>query len=162
MRKMPSRDAIGERGEALFIVRMTDPCGPNREPLFRPHFLGAKFPTFDYLVELLGLTGRTAYFFAQVKTTTTPATPPVRLKVQVSQRDIDRMLAYPAPTYVVGIDERNEQAYIASVNGTAMGRISGLPTTYPLNTTNLPLLWHEVEKFWRSKNMILKNSKFKI
>ena len=28
-----------------------------------------------------------------------------RLRVQVTQDDIDRMVAYPAPTYVVGIDE---------------------------------------------------------
>src|SRR5262249_19180504 len=100
---MPATDDIGLRGESIFVVRITEPCGPNRSPLFRPHFLGEKFPTLDHLIELVGLTGRTAYFFAQVKTTTRgcTSTSPARLKISVSQEDINRMLIYPAPTYVV-------------------------------------------------------------
>jgi hypothetical protein len=159
---MPSTDDIGTRGEAIFIVRITDPSGPGREPYFRPHFLGEKFPTLDYLVELVGLTGRMAFFFVQVKTTRQGLTrkPPARLKIKVEQADVDRMVVYPAPTYVVGIDERNEQAYIASVNRAGHQGMSSLLTIHPMNASNLQLLWKEVERYWRRKDMVLKTSSF--
>ena len=66
-----SSDDIGNRGEAVFRVRITDPYGPRKSPLFRAYHLGEKFPTLDFLIELVGLpTGRVAYFFVQVKATT--------------------------------------------------------------------------------------------
>jgi hypothetical protein len=162
---MPKKDDIGSRGEAIFKVRITDPYGFHREPLFRPFHLGEKFPTLDFLVELIGLpAGRVAYFFAQVKATTLGLTkkPPVRLRISVFQEDIDRMLIYPGPTYVVGIDSQTERAYIASVHGTAMRRIQGLPATYPLDAANMQALWQEVEQYWRGRDMLLNRSKFTI
>jgi hypothetical protein len=160
---MPTKDDIGNRGESIFEVRITDPYGPSKEPLFRPYHLGEKFPTLDYLVELVGLpAARVAYFFAQVKATTQGITkkPPLRLRISVSQSDIDRMLIYPGPTYVFGIDSEKEQAYVASVNGTAMRPIQGLPVTYPLNAANMRILWAEVEGYWKAKSMILDHSEF--
>lgn len=70
-------------------------------PIFRPRFLGDKYPTFDYIVEVVDPPA--CFFFVQVKATTKGYTEhrPYRLKVQVSQDDIDRMVAYPAPTRVV-------------------------------------------------------------
>lgn len=146
-------------------MRITDPHGLNQEPLFRPYHLGEKFPTLDFLVELVGLpAGTVAYFFAQVKATNQGLTknPPVRLRIGVSQDDIDRMLIYPGPTYVVGVDSQTERAYIASVNGTAMKRIQGLPAAHPLDAANMRTLWQEVEGYWMGKDMILNNSHFKI
>jgi Domain of unknown function (DUF4365) len=160
-----SRDDIGNRGEAIFRVRVTDPYGPGKTPLFRAYHLGEKFPTLDFLVELVGLpVEREAYFFVQVKATTRGLTRghPARLRVGVVQRDIDRMLVYPGPTYIVGVDCRTERAYIASVNGRAMGRIMGLPVKYPLDATNMRLLWREVDGYWKRRNMILKRSHFTI
>jgi hypothetical protein len=159
---MPSADDIGSRGKAILIALLAQPCGSNREPLFRPHFLGEKFATLDFLVELIGLQKRAASFFIQVKTTARgyTRTAPNRLDVRVSQRDIDRMLVFPGPTYVVGVDERNGRAYLASVNGTKMSRIAGLPTTYPLNEVNLKRLWDEVDRYWRSRDTVLENSVF--
>ena len=161
---MPLSDDIGLRGEAIFIVRLTQSCGPSDETLFRPHFLGEKCATLDYLVELMGEQSSPGYFFVQVKTTTrgfTSANPP-RLRVSVTQRDVNRMLAFPAPTYLVGIDASNEQAFIASANGTQMRRISSMPAAYPLNQENLRLLHSEVATFWMGRNMILSNSAFAI
>src|SRR3954452_16798547 len=105
---MPTRDDIGNRGEAVFRVRVTEPYGPGGNPLFRPYHLGEKFPTLDFLVELVGLpAGRVGYFFAQVKATRQGLSkrPPVCLKVRVPQGDINRMLVYPGPTCLIGIDE---------------------------------------------------------
>jgi hypothetical protein len=164
---MPTKDDTGNRGESSLRVRITDPIGPDGDPLFRPYHLGEKLPTLDFLVELVGLpAGRVGYFFAQVKTTRQGLTTrhPVRLRVGVSQDDIDRMLIYPGPTYVIGIDERlgHERAYIASVSGTAMGPIQGLPPTYPLDAANMRMLWKEVERFWRSRKMVMGDSAFAI
>lgn len=94
---------------------MTELCG-RQDPCFRPRFLGDKFPTFDYLVEVVD---RPAFcFFVQVKATTLGyTTHDRRLRVQVTQDDIDRMVACPAPTYVVGIDVKEEKTgYLLSVN----------------------------------------------
>ena len=161
---MPSSDDIGGRGEAIFFVRMTQPTGPDREPLFRPHFLGEKFPTFDYLVELIDPEAKPSYFFVQVRSTSRgyTAAVPARLKVRVPQDDINRMLSYPAPTYVVGIDDNTEQAFIGSVNGPSMSRIVSLPTSYPLDPTNIQRLWREVKSFWSRKRIVLKYSYFEI
>jgi hypothetical protein len=164
---MPTKDDIGNRGEAIFRVRITDPYGPGGNPLFRPYPLGEKFPTLDFLVELVGLpAGRVGYFLAQVKATRQGFTknPPIRLKVKIKQSDINRMLIYPGPTYAIAIDERkgHEIAYIASVNGNAMGQLQGMPPTYPLNAANMLALWNEVESYWANRHMLLNNSDFHI
>ncbi len=88
----------------------------------------------------------------------------MRLPVQVSQGDIDRMLTYPGPTYVIGIDERpgHERAYIVSVNRPGMGPIQGLPPTFPLDAANMNALWTEVEGYWSNRNMMMNQSVFDI
>jgi hypothetical protein len=109
---MASTDDIGSRGESNFEVLVTKIKRRDRQPLFRTHFLGDKFGALDYLVELVGFRGGSAHCFVQVKTTTRGYTSlaPQRLRVDVTQKDIDRMIAFPAPTYVVGVDEPREQA----------------------------------------------------
>jgi hypothetical protein len=62
----------------------------------------------------------TPFFFVQVKTTRKVflrSHHPPRLQVAVSERDIRRMVAYPAPTYVVGVHEEEERAFIVAVHG---------------------------------------------
>ena len=109
-----SKDDIGERGQAMFVLLMTELCGRD-EPYFRPRFLGDKFPTFDYLLELVDHPGH--FCFVQVKTTTLGFTvEPPKLKIQVSQTDVERMVKWQAPSYVVGIDEPNQTGYLLSIN----------------------------------------------
>ena len=60
-------DDIGERGQWLFCLLMTQICPGRNEPYFRPRFLGDKYPTFDYLVELVA--SEAYFFFVQVKST---------------------------------------------------------------------------------------------
>jgi len=163
---MPKSDDIGDRGESIFQVRITNYV-LGGDPLFRPVVLGAKYPTLDFFVELLGLpSGQVAYFFAQVKATSRGYTrrPPERLKVSVSQGDIDRMLSYPGPTYVVGIDQTpdRERAFIAAVSGPSMSGIQGLTTRYPLNPANLRTLWEEVAIYWSDNRAPFTKSAFTI
>jgi hypothetical protein len=155
-------DDIGTRGEALFYVLITRFCGRKR-PYFRPHFLGEKFETLDYLVELVDAAPGTPYFFVQVRTTTLGYTSRAgnrRLKARVSRADMRRLVLYPAPTYVVGIDERQEVGYIISANDPKQAAPRSIPTTFPLTCGNLELLWLEVRAYWAGRDMSLSNSKF--
>lgn len=145
---MIASDDIGSRGEAIFYALLTEFTLPHK-PLFRPYFLGAKFPTLDFLVELIGTKKPGRYFFGQVKATTLGYTSRLRrLKAQLPIADTRRMLMFPAPTYVFGIDERMKQGYILSVNEGRPRKYTILPTTYPHVRENLNLLWKELNDFW--------------
>ena len=61
-------NVIAERGENIFELAVTDYESFNK-PLFKPGFLGAKWPALDYYVELVGVRATTPFFFVQVKTT---------------------------------------------------------------------------------------------
>lgn len=87
-----SRDYIGKRGEAIAITRFMNPCG-NRQPYFDPHPLGEKCPTYDFLVELVGLGPAAPFFFAQVKTTSQRSRRKnARLKVTLRPDDVSKMI----------------------------------------------------------------------
>ena len=160
---MRSKDDIGERGESIFRVRITQPCGTKPEALFRAFFLGEKKPTLDFMLELVGLTNRSAYCFVQVKTTAKGLKLRSKtLKVGIKKRDVDRMVCYPGPTYIVGIDERNENAYIVSANEPVTKDLPSIPISYPLDCANLATLWKEVDDYWTSRDMILKKSVFSV
>ncbi|HWG45086.1 MAG TPA: hypothetical protein VN688_20115 [Gemmataceae bacterium] len=159
---MAVRDDIGSRGEAIFYVRITDFCG-RKQPLFHPRFLGEKAQTLDYLVELVGAGERTPFFFVQVKTTRegyTKRPQPPRLKVGMSRHAVQRLALYPAPTYLVGIDERREEGYILAILEGMTDPISSFPTNFPLDCANLRLLWEEVRQFWKGRGMDMRHSVF--
>jgi len=160
---MRSKDDIGDRGESIFRVRITQPCGTPPEPLFRAFFLGEKKATLDFMVELIGLTNRSSYCFVQVNTTIKKVKPNAKtLKVGIKKGDIDRMVGYPGPTYIVGIDENAENAYIISANKTVSKDLPSIPLSYPLDGANLAKLWKEVDDYWKRQNLALKNSVFSI
>ena len=154
-----SRDDIGKRGEAIAHIVITELCGRD-EPYFRPWFLDSKFPTFDYIVFLVDHPAY--YFFVQVKATTLGYTigPPPRLQVQVSQDDIDRMVACPAPSYVLGIDMNTSDGYWLSVNE-VRDHVASLTTTFRSACQTIADLYDEVLSFWASRDMILIGSRFR-
>jgi hypothetical protein len=151
-------DDIGDRGHWLFGLLITALCPGRDEPYFRPRFLGDKYPTFDYVVELVG--HEAYFFFVQVKATTLgyrKGKGVLRLRVNVPRKDLARMAASPVPTYVVGIDEPQRRGYILSVNEPRKG-IGGLSTRHRLDCRNLRRLWQEVFNFWSSRDMTLRGS----
>jgi hypothetical protein len=153
-----AREDIGERGQWLFSLLLTDLCGRD-DPFFRPRFLGDKYPTFDYIVEVVD---RPEYFFfVQVKGTSLGYTvEEQRLRVQVTQDDIDRMVAVPAPTYVVGIDVTAiGVGFLLSVNE-PRGNVPSLTTRFRIDCRVLEGLRDEVVGFWSSRNMALTGSRF--
>jgi hypothetical protein len=116
--------------------------------------LGEKARTLDFLVELVGAGERTLFFFAQVKTTRKGYTKKDRrLKVEMSATDVRRATLVPAPTYLIGIDDRDETAYIAPILEGMTDGLSSIPTTCPLDCVNLPRLYEEVEQFWSCRDM---------
>jgi hypothetical protein len=159
---MGRTDYIGGRGEAIAYMRLSKVCRRNNLPYFFPHYLGEKCPTFDFLVELVGAGKRTPFFFVQVKTTTkgyTRRSVPPRLRVKVSAEDVRRMAAFPAPTYVVGVDETAERAFVIAVHGTMRERISSMTTAHELTCATLARLSREVRGHWR-RNLGRKESSF--
>jgi len=160
---MGKRDVIGARGEAIAYTRLRTVCGPDGSPYFLPHYLGEKCPTFDFLVELVNAGEPTPFFFVQVKATRKPFTKthrPPRLQVGLSAEDIRRMTAYPAPTYVVGVYEPRERAFVASVHRGASAAVSSLTTAHELTPVTLRRLWEEVRDFWRGRDMARTTSAF--
>lgn len=159
---MAARDDIGSRGEFIFCARIMNFCG--RElPYFRPRFLGEKAQALDYLVELADTGDRTFCFFVQVRATQRGYTRRGRrLRVGISGTDLRRLSLLPAPTYLVGVDEPGKMAYLLAVLEDMSEPISSLPTRFPLDGTNLPLLFREVEEFWSGRDMARRQSVFSV
>jgi hypothetical protein len=71
------------------------------------------------------------------------------LKVAITSGQLQRLSAYPAPTYVIGIDERSERGYIVSAHGEWTTGFSSMCTTHPLTSDVLAALHAEVERYWQ-------------
>jgi hypothetical protein len=159
---MAARDDLGRRGEYIFCTRIMEFCG-RKLPFFRPYFLGEKAQTLDYLVELVDAGEHTRFFFVQVKATQQGYTRRQRrLKVGMSAGDVRRFSLVPVPTYLVGIDEPQEIAYIMAILGGMTGPIASVPTDFPLDCTNLQRLSQEVEQFWTGRDMARRHSVFSV
>jgi hypothetical protein len=157
---MATRDLIGKRGEAIVTARLMDFCG-NPDPCFDVHPLGEKCPTFDYLVELVNAGSSVPYFLAQVKSTRQGFSKDRRrLLVQAGADDVGRMIQCPFPTYLIGVDEPNDRAYLVSVHGRLTGSIASMPSRYPLTPRNLRKLWAEVKAHWQTLDAAAKGSAF--
>lgn len=152
-----AQDAIGERGEAIFKVAITAIHGS--KPYFWAVSLGEKWPSADFFVELVGLTGPRMFFFVSVKSTRRGVDGMGRLRVGVSAEDLRRLHRYPAPTYIAGVDEKSERTYLVSANDEKKGRLSSMSTAFPLDFANRELLREEVRAFWKSSKKTIK-SKF--
>jgi hypothetical protein len=159
---MGTQDFIGNRGQSIAHMRLTAMCRKNGMPWFEAHFLGDKCPTFDFLVELIGAGERRPYFFIQVKATRAGFTTihPPRLKTKVPKSDVRKMALFRAPTYVIGVDEPGERAYVIAVFGRMRESISSISTQHQLNPLTLKALWEEVRDYWKGRNMHQQTSRF--
>lgn len=154
-----NRNIIGSRGESIFytlLTRRVDLPGqaiPAGGYLFEPQFLGDKWPFADYFVELRGTEPTlNAFFFVQVKTTTLGYTQQKkRLKAGADAAKIQGLTAYPAPTYLVGIDQENEQGFLVSANNERQTRLPAVSTAFPLSDgLTRWTLWQEVLAYWQT------------
>src|SRR5271166_4382130 len=155
------KDVTGFRGEKIVELRLTD-YEAFAKPLFRPGFLGDKWPSIDFYVELRNLRRRTPYFFVQAKSTASkfPKNSP-SLKISMKKRDVERLLRVPGPTYVFGIHEPSRRVFVQSVFlGMPVKAITRIPPINELTAGNLQVLYDEVRRFWNTTNHKPKTSVF--
>ena len=104
-------DLVGSRGEAICYVLLTKHHA-GRGAIFRPQFLGDKWPVVDFIVELVSVGSSIPFFFVQVRSTRAGYTPRTKqLRVKASSAQVTALASYPAPTYIVAIDEVTETGY---------------------------------------------------
>lgn len=146
---------IGKRGERIFTVLIGRYFDPNGY-LFDPIFLGDKYPTVDFYLDLLSYTDKKGFFFVSVKTTTQGYTSDKsKLKIQVSKDELKELIKYPILVYLFGIDAVEEKAYFTCVNHIdANNNLNGLSVGYELNKLSMNLLWEEVKLFWDNNHSI--------
>lgn len=130
-------------------LRLTDYSDFAR-PLFRPGFLGDKWPGIDFYVELESVRGKRPYFFVQVKATTSPLhAESTHLSISSKKADIERLLRIPGPTYIFGVHEPSRRVFVRSVDaGRPVKAVTRIPVAYELTSTNLEVLHKEVREFW--------------
>jgi hypothetical protein len=154
-------EVVGFRGEKVVELCLTN-YESFAEPLFRPGFLGDKWPSIDFYVELRTVHKRTPYFFAQAKSTRRPLSKSSpNLRISTKRRDVERLLRFPGPTYIFGVHEPSRRVFIRSVHqGTMRRAITTIPITYELTPQNLRALHTEVRRFWAGKDYKPSNSVF--
>jgi len=155
------KDVTGFRGEKILELRLTD-YQEFRGPLFRPGFLGDKWPAIDFYVELRRAGGKTPYFFVQVKTTRgSLGKSAASLKIFSRKSDIQRLLKIPGPTYIIGIHEKSQRVFVRSIHaGTPAKAVTRIPVSNELTQENLRKLHDEVKNFWNDSDFKPKVSAF--
>jgi hypothetical protein len=141
------KDVTGYRGEKIADLCLCEYKQFGR-PLFRATSLGEKFPTIDFYVHVDGVPGKSLYFLAQVKATTSALTASC-LNISTKKRDIDRLLRIPGPTYLLGVHEPTKRTFVRSVHtGIPVKAITRIPLSYELTGANLQTLHREVRDYW--------------
>jgi hypothetical protein len=145
------RDVTGFRGEKIVELCLTDYAAFAR-PLFRPGFLGDKWPAIDFYVELNDVRGRRPYFLVQTKATSATLRPhDTSLRISSTRRDVRRLLQIPGPTHVLGVHEPSRRVFAKSVHkGIDPGAITRIQLRNELTASNLRLLYDEVRDYWQS------------
>jgi hypothetical protein len=155
------QEVTGFRGEKIAELALTE-FSEFRTPLFQPGFLGDKWPSIDFYVELNSVRGKRPYFFVQTKATRSKlTTSSVSLSISTKKKDIERLLKIPGPTYVIGVHEPTKRAFIRSVHsGLPKRAITRIPLSHELTSANLRLLHTEVKDFWKSSSNKPTSSQF--
>ena len=149
----------GDRGEAIVRLALTE-YKSFPDPLFRPRLLGEKWPSLDFYVEVCEETCPRAFFFVQVKNETQPDDSRCSCSVSLDADDVRRLTAFPAPTYLVGVDDKKRTGYICSIQEPRSMGVSRIPYEFELTEANLLKLKEEVLMFWRAQNKVAMHSSF--
>jgi len=145
------KDALGARGESIFRSVITKLHGD--KPLFRPAFLGEKWPVADFGIELWAHPGK--LFLIQVKATSSTVNTQKRLPIGVAVGRANALYGAPMPSFVVGVHEPSEEAYIVTADARRTSRISTIPTKFPLGSATVRQTLHdEVLAFWNGLGVV--------
>ena len=149
-----SRDQIGDVGELVTALALSRPVmGRFRRPLCRPTRLGAKYPAADFLVDALSPDSRSAgFFFVQVKSTNKPGSP-ARLPLTANAAKLATLSRMPVPTYVIGVNVKVEEAFIAAAFGPRQVRPHSITKRFPLSADTVIVdLYREVLTHWTTRS----------
>ena len=145
-------DLIGNLGEWIAAAALAHPVGGQfGRPLFRPVFLGEKYPTADLLVDILDEEGQTnGFFFVQVRARTESPSASGRLPIKLEREHYERLRMLPIPAYLVGVDITNENAFVVAAFKRRPTGISSITTAFSLRNDDVKIrLYEEVSEFWR-------------
>ncbi len=147
---------IGKRGENIFATIISRNVA-SKGFLLDPTFMGDKFPTVDFHVDLLQYPHK-AFFYASVKTTTLGYSPgDEKIKITIGKEEVAELGKFSIPVYIFGIDETKEKGYMISANNLNTSlNINGIPTRFPITNTVLQLLWKEVADYCDNSRIITK------
>jgi hypothetical protein len=160
---MITPDQIGRVGELVVELTFNRLVGASyNRCLFRPNFLGEKYPTVDFFVDVLDDQGDAAgFFFAQVRSTMQAATSGSRLSINVDVAAYNRLVALPIPTYLIGVDGVREAAYVVAAFKRRTTGVSGITTAFNLTHDAVKVsLYEEVCRFWRQSAKLEFQSEF--
>lgn len=159
-----STDQIGDLGELLAAADLSRPvAGRSGRPLFRATSLGGKYPTADFLVDLLAAADTTVGFFlAQVKATNLVTAPArMRLSVTVPKRKFNQLARLPVPTYLIGVDLRSETSYLVAAQRIRREPVYSITKAYNIGDDSVKIaLYEEVMSFWNAAKHIAFHTRF--
>ena len=140
-------NALGERGEALFVASALKPPRGDTLSAFRTTHLGAKWPLFDYLVQV-ETEGRRPFAFVSVRSTESPRTATGALRVRWTRDEVEAMRTLPAPAYLAGVDLVEGAVFLRSADSLAAG-ITVLPDTHRIDCDLIPRWRDEIAAAWK-------------
>ncbi len=157
-------DHIGRLSELIAAADLSRPVrGRFHRPLFRATPLGDKYPTVDFLVDLLDRSDESlGFFFVQIKGTLGPGSSNRRLAIEVPIARFNRLARIPAPTYLIGVDLVQERSYLVSANRTRTSGVFSITKSYCLGEQSVKMdLYKEVLTFWNANRVVLTQSRFR-
>lgn len=126
---MPTNNAIGDNGEAIFCGRIT------QDFIFKVYFLGEKAPIVDFMLEILDSGNHSYFCLVQVKSTTHGYQVGGNLKASITEDDLNKLIERPLPTYVAGVDIINEAVYLCPAFDSKV-KYPSIPVTHKLTLLN--------------------------
>lgn len=161
---MMTNDQIGELAERIAAVDLTRPVrGLHERPLFRVAPLGGKYPTVDFLVDIVDdRDASIGFFFAQVKGTASADPLAVRLRVEVYRDRYNALVRLPAPTFLIGVDVAAELSYLVAAHRPRTAKVSTIAKDYCLRDDAVKIrLYEEVLSYWEANRPALQRTQFK-
>lgn len=156
-------DQIGHLAEVISDLHFSRAVGsPFARVLFRTAHLGDKYPTVDYLVDVLDAgSSSTGFFFLQVKGTASASRTAPRLAIDVTLERFNQLVRLPAPAYFVAVDITSEEAYLVAAYRTRKAAVASVTKAFPLSDAAVKIaLYREVAEFWTSHRPLRRQSRF--
>jgi hypothetical protein len=157
-------DQTGDLGELVVAIDLSRPVrGRYRRPLFRATHLGGKYPTVDFIVDVLAADSTAlGFFFVQVKSTASAPPTGARLPLTaVSAERYNQLAGIPAPTYLVGVDVTTETSYLVAAHRARKTPLTSITKAHPLRDDAVKIgLYREVLAFWKSSRPALQRTRF--